>query len=171
MRALFNKIDADTDDKIDWDDFSEFMLLRAEGQKQMREESETQLFVVDGQDPHPTPHRDFICKILYSPSARRFVTVSRDSTIAYWSDTLRLQRSFKNVGYVIFQITVDSPLLITQRHRGRYKMDPKKTPPEQQTVKSLMRQRWVQDFALMEPIYSIAIATDDHEISIYGRKS
>lgn len=99
MRALFNKIDVDTDDRINWDDFSEFMLLRAEGQKQMKEESETQLFVVDGQAPHPTPHRDFICKIHYSPSARRFVTVSRDSTIAYWSETLRLQRSFKNVGY------------------------------------------------------------------------
>ena len=51
----------------------------------------------------------------------------------------------------------------------RFKIDPKKTASEQQTIKSLMKQRWVHDFALMETIYSLAIATDDHEISIYGR--
>jgi WD40 repeat protein len=31
-----------------------------------------------------------------------------------------------------------------------------------------LRQRWALDFVLMENLYSIAISTDDHEISFYG---
>ena len=108
MLILFNKIDANTDNLIDWDDFSEFMLLRAEGQKIMKEEAETQLFSEDAgsrSEPIQTPHRDMICKLHYSPQSKRFLTVSKDGTVCYWSEHLRLLRSFKNVGYAFFKLT------------------------------------------------------------------
>jgi hypothetical protein len=31
------------------------------------------------------------------------------------------------------------------------------------------RQKWALDFVLMENLYSLAIATDDHEIAVYGK--
>jgi hypothetical protein len=145
MRVMFNKIDTNTDDLIDWDDFSEFMLLRAEGQKLMKESDETQLFETSISQGLNTPHMDAIMRIHYSTASKRFVTVSRDSTVCYWSESLRLQRVFKSVGI---------------------KSDFKKN--EYKSIKNLLKQKWAQDFLMMENLYSMAIATDDHEISIYG---
>jgi hypothetical protein len=79
------------------------MLLRAEGQKIMKETDETQLFVTDlasGSRIINTPHMDAILRIQYSQNSRKFISVSRDSTVCYWSENLRLQRQFKSVGYV-----------------------------------------------------------------------
>ncbi|KAJ3082879.1 EF-hand calcium binding domain 8, partial [Rhizoclosmatium hyalinum] len=43
MGLLFMKIDANTDNAVDWDEFSTFMLLRAERQTKMLEEASTSL--------------------------------------------------------------------------------------------------------------------------------
>ena len=108
MRYLFNKIDVDTDGYIDWDDFSDYMLLRAQGKKLMKEESENQLFTTEYgtvfglAQPLSTPHRDNILKIHFSLAWKRFLTVSKDGTVCQWSENLKLLRSFKNVGYSLF---------------------------------------------------------------------
>jgi Ca2+-binding EF-hand superfamily protein len=72
MESLFMKIDTDLNGIISWDDFSNYMLLRAEGEKTMREEEETQLFRLDQTKLHRLPlitlHKDHIGKIVYIPS-------------------------------------------------------------------------------------------------------
>jgi hypothetical protein len=102
LQTLFNKIDVDSRNRITWDEFSEFMLTRSEGQKNMREEDETQLFVSDQgghSGPIQTPHRDMIIQIRYNPTTKRFISVSRDGTVCYWNDHFRMQRCYKNIGY------------------------------------------------------------------------
>jgi Ca2+-binding EF-hand superfamily protein len=47
MESLFMKIDTDLNGIISWDDFSNYMLLRAEGEKNMKEDAESQLFHLD----------------------------------------------------------------------------------------------------------------------------
>lgn len=102
LNHLFMKIDANTDNYIDWDDFSTFMLMRAEGQKKMKEEAENQLFEIEPSILHriplPTPHKDLIGIIIFLPHVRKYLTCSRDGTITYWSDRLKVQRTFKQVG-------------------------------------------------------------------------
>lgn len=101
---LFNKIDVDTDGLIDWDDFTDYMLLRAQERKMMQDEESNQLFGIDASsafrsiDPVSTPHRDNILKISYSTATKKFLTVSKDGVVCYWSENLRLLKSFKNVG-------------------------------------------------------------------------
>ncbi|KAJ3213522.1 WD40 repeat domain 95 [Dinochytrium kinnereticum] len=74
MAQLFMKIDANTDNTVDWDEFSTFMLLRAERQSMMLEEATTTLF--DLPPPlipvphHQTPHREGIVSIFYIASAK-----------------------------------------------------------------------------------------------------
>jgi WD40 repeat protein len=101
MKILFMKIDANTDDLVDWDDFSTFMLLRAQGESDMAEEEEHVLFDVDAAS-HPrshimTPHKDVIKKMVYIPQANKYVTCSRDGTMCFWSESLKLQRCLKNL--------------------------------------------------------------------------
>ncbi|KAJ3311082.1 WD40 repeat domain 95 [Boothiomyces sp. JEL0838] len=63
MTAMFMKIDANTDNHIDWDDFSTYMLLRAEGQKQMIEAAEMKLFdTSDRNNRINTKHKEMIGK-------------------------------------------------------------------------------------------------------------
>ena len=102
MRLLFLQIDANTDNHVDWDEFSTFMLVRAEKQTKMIEESTTQLFDVPSPlNPIPkiqTPHREAIIAIIFIPTLKKYVTCSREGTVCYWSDRLKLQRSFQYVG-------------------------------------------------------------------------
>ena len=122
---LFNKIDVDTDGLIDWDDFTDYILLRGKEQKIMQDEANNQLFDIDHggafrfSDPVSTPHRDNILKINYSPASKRFLTVSKDGTVCFWSEKFRLLKLFKNVGYSpILCLKKGSKLIrINQFHR------------------------------------------------------
>ena len=59
------KIDSNADNLIDCDDFTSFMLLRSEGQKSMLDEAQSRLFDLDAATIMPTPHKDFVNRILY----------------------------------------------------------------------------------------------------------
>jgi hypothetical protein len=102
---IFNKIDVDCDGLIDWDELTDYMLLRAHERKNMRDEERNQLFGIDTgnaltfADPLSTPHRDNILKINYSSTTKKFLTVSKDGIVCYWSENFRLVKSFKNLGY------------------------------------------------------------------------
>lgn len=67
----------------------------------MQDEERNQLFSIDSgsairlTDPLSTPHRDNIVKIGYSPTTKKFLTVSKDGIVCYWSENLRLLKSFK----------------------------------------------------------------------------
>ena len=51
----------------------------------------------------------------------------------------------------------------------RSKNDQNKSLSQIATSKTQAHQRWSLDFVVMENLYSLAISTDDHEISIYGK--
>ncbi|KAJ3045801.1 WD40 repeat domain 95, partial [Rhizophlyctis rosea] len=151
MDVLFMKIDANTDDAIDWDEFSTFMLLRAEGQTAMREAAETRLFNADTMTKIVTPHRETINKILYLSGHKRFMTCSRDGTVCYWSDKMKLQRSYKNIG----------------ARRPQSPNKKKGFSPAPPKVFGQPHQRWVHDCIYMEDTSKVVMSSDDHEVTIY----
>ncbi|KAJ3279292.1 hypothetical protein HK104_001582, partial [Borealophlyctis nickersoniae] len=153
MDLLFMKIDANTDDAIDWDEFSTFMLLRAQGQTAMQEAAETRLFDVDGRSRIGTPHKELVNRILVIPGVRRLVTCSREGTVCYWSDGLKLQRCFKNVAAKRPQSAPSS------RKKGFAPVAPR--------LAGGIHDRWIHDCIYIESMNKIAIASDDHEVTLY----
>ncbi|KAJ3094945.1 hypothetical protein HDU97_007427 [Phlyctochytrium planicorne] len=162
MAQLFMKIDANTDNTVDWDEFSTFMLLRAERQSMMLEEANTTLF--DLPPPmipvphHQTPHRESIISVIYLQNQKKYVTCSREGTVCYWSEKIKLQRCFPFVasyGQNTRLNTLDS--LKVKNTSGP--MD----------VKDLHIQngRWVHDFVYLSNCNKFAVSTDDHEITYY----
>ncbi|KAI8898271.1 WD40-repeat-containing domain protein [Globomyces pollinis-pini] len=155
MVTMFMKIDSNTDNLIDWDDFSTYMLLRAEGQKQMIEAQEIQLFEVDENNSKRhttnTQHREMIVRVQYIESMKRYMTVCREGTICYWNERLKLQRSFKNAAQ-----------LYIEKKKG-FGFDTVKDP----TTFEGTPYRWINDAIYMESIQKIAVASDDHHITFY----
>lgn len=139
MDSLFLKIDTDLNNSINWDDFSTFMLLRAEGQKKMREEAESQLFSLDPSMIHrlplSTPHRDHIGVILHLPVFKRYITVGRDGIVCYWSEAFKLLRKFK------------------QEESGE--------------VSRKQPNNWVHDCRFLSSCNKLLMAADDHCISFH----
>ena len=66
MSILFMQIDADANQGIDWDEFSTYMLLRAEGQSMMREAEEVWIHGVH-----------FGCVLLEVPSSAQDMNFER----------------------------------------------------------------------------------------------
>ncbi|KAJ2996375.1 acetylornithine aminotransferase [Globomyces sp. JEL0801] len=162
MVTMFMKIDSNTDNLIDWDDFN--MLLRAEGQKQMIEAQEIQLFEVDENNSKRhttnTQHREMIVRVQYIESMKRYMTVCREGTICYWNERLKLQRSFKNAAYA-FDLLIVRQLYI-EKKKG-FGFDTVKDP----TTFEGTPYRWINDAIYMESIQKIAVASDDHHITFY----
>ncbi|KAL2912296.1 hypothetical protein HK105_208211 [Polyrhizophydium stewartii] len=149
MSILFMKIDANTDNAIDWDDFSTYMLLRAEGQKLMREQAETQLF--DSESAHhpiSTAHKDVVVRIQYIESLKRYMSCSREGTVCYWNDRLKLQRAYRNAGQPRNELT--------EGHKKAANAGP-----------GTQHLRWIHDAVFMDNVNKIALASDDHQITIY----
>ncbi|KAJ3147659.1 hypothetical protein HDU86_007906 [Geranomyces michiganensis] len=69
MSLLFCQVDANMDEAVDWDEFSTFMLLRAEGQSIMREQAEMQLFDEVSVRTPVSPHRDTVVRISWQHHA------------------------------------------------------------------------------------------------------
>ncbi|KAI8818479.1 WD40-repeat-containing domain protein [Fimicolochytrium jonesii] len=87
MTMLFMKIDANSDGSVDWDEFSTYMMGRA------KENSEAQsIFDERVRKLFNSPHKDIIRYIDYIAKERKYITVSREGTVCYWSSTLKLQR-------------------------------------------------------------------------------
>ncbi|EGF77863.1 hypothetical protein BATDEDRAFT_27169 [Batrachochytrium dendrobatidis JAM81] len=150
MSILFMKIDANTDNEIDWDDFSTYMLLRAEGQKLMLEEAETRLFDADiTHYPTAAAHKDIIVRIQYIESLKRYMSCSREGTLCYWNDRLKLQRAYKNAGQLC-QDQIDE-----------------KRNQQAKTQSGSQHIRWIHDAVFMENVNKVALASDDHQITIH----
>ncbi|KAI9207639.1 WD40-repeat-containing domain protein [Polychytrium aggregatum] len=156
MSHLFMKIDANIDDSVDWDEFSTFMLLQAEGHNKMKEEAETQLFDTEvRRSALLTPHKDAIVRILFLKKSSRYVTCSREGTICHWGDRLKLQRSFSNVGFVPIEGLEESSMKSAQKAKKGNKI------PRNTEV------RWTHDCTYMDNLNKIALASDDHHVTIY----
>ncbi|TPX70972.1 hypothetical protein CcCBS67573_g06381 [Chytriomyces confervae] len=159
MALLFMKIDANTDNAIDWEEFSAFMLLRAERQSQMLEEANTQLFEVPNpMNPtpkHSSPHRESIVNVVYLDHNKKYVTCSREGTICYWSDKFRLQKCFLNVGLKTLSLDGREVMKLLGTNKNNPLLD-RETP-------------WINDMIYMKPLNKFAIASDDHEITLYNQ--
>ncbi|KAJ3325279.1 hypothetical protein HDU76_013215 [Blyttiomyces sp. JEL0837] len=150
MKLLFMQIDANTDNTVDWDEFSTFMLLRAERQSKMLEEASTQLFDV----PNPllsipkvmTPHRESIVNIIFLPASSRYVTCSREGTVCYWSDKLKMQSKRRN--------KVDE-------------LEDRKAKNSRDRLMGKNEAPWINDFLFMPNVNKFAMSSDDHEISFF----
>lgn len=146
MTILFMQIDSNTDGEIDWNDFSTYMLLRAQGAKQMREvyfalkqEQDVKLF--ERAKYLHTPHLDTIIRVQYLTLSGKYMVCSRDGTVTYWND------SFKRVKTCIYAGQLPAMRLIIEK-----------------THKGMMR--WVHDAIMMENFSKIVFATDDHCITV-----
>jgi len=94
LTHLFMKIDANSDGSVDWDEFTNYMLLETQAASDMSDRS----FQVRYQDafdknlgpvwvdPNPKSlhHRDMIGGMLAIPKQEKFVTHSRDGTVRVW---------------------------------------------------------------------------------------
>ena len=94
LTHLFMKIDANSDGSVDWDEFTNYMLLETQAASDMSDRS----FQVRYQDafdknlgpvwvdPNPKSlhHRDMIGGVLAIPKQEKFVTHSRDGSVRVW---------------------------------------------------------------------------------------
>ncbi|KAJ3372786.1 EF-hand calcium binding domain 8 [Kappamyces sp. JEL0680] len=62
MMLLFMKIDINSDDRINWDDFSSYMLLQSEGQKLMIDTPSGE-YDTENRKPVPTMHKEMIVRV------------------------------------------------------------------------------------------------------------
>ncbi|KAJ3160300.1 hypothetical protein HDU88_007978 [Geranomyces variabilis] len=139
MGLLFCQVDANMDEAVDWDEFSTFMLLRAEGQSIMREQAEMQLFDEVSARTPVSPHRDTVVRISWLEKMGKYLTCGRDGTVCVWSDRWKVQRCCMNVG---------------QHHALPGENTKSHTP-------------WIHDCAFLPNLNKIALSSDDHAITFY----
>ena len=86
LTHLFMKIDANSDGSVDWDEFTNFMLLENQANADMSDRSYTERLqeqAPSSLDPNPkhVHHRDMMDGILQLPSNDRLFTHARDGTV------------------------------------------------------------------------------------------
>ena len=101
---LFMKIDANSDGTVDWDEFTNFMLLENQAAADMSDKSYSERLQEAGPaDPNPkhVHHRDMMDGILHLPALDKLFTHSRDGTVRVWNaattahmKTLRVSESW-----------------------------------------------------------------------------
>ena len=90
LTHLFMKIDANSDGSVDWDEFTNFMLLENQAAADMSDRSYSERLTEDdpnGADPNPkhTHHKDMVDRILHLPRQEKLFTSSRDGTVKVWN--------------------------------------------------------------------------------------
>ena len=100
LTHLFMKIDADSNGTIDWDEFTNFMLLENQAASDMSDRSYSERLQETGGPVEPNPkhlhHRDMMDGILQVPKLDRLFTHSRDGTVRVWNgQTLAHQKTLK----------------------------------------------------------------------------
>ncbi|KAI9190141.1 hypothetical protein H9P43_001574 [Blastocladiella emersonii ATCC 22665] len=148
---------------VTWDAFGNFMLQRAQEQSKQKEseEQETMLFAIASRllplgKPQATLHKEMICNIVYLPGQQRFVTVSRDASICYWSEQFKLQRCFNSVLANKLQNQNEQPAAQQQQAQQ-----------SQHLQNANAKQCWISDFALLPDVKKWVFATDTHELSFH----
>jgi hypothetical protein len=139
MTTLFMKIDTDTNETLDWDEFSAFILKRSEGQQSMEEEAQKRIFNHDPLHPRrptPTPHLDIIKRIVHFPDNQRFMTLGRDGMECLWTWDFELIQKFVAEG--------------KKAHR------------------KANQHSWVHDVTSVPHLNMVASVADDRTITLFG---
>ena len=87
--AVFGAIDSNSDGSVDWDEFTNFMLLENQAAADMSDRSYSERLTEDDPNGDPNPkhlhHRDMMDGILHLTKQEKLVTNSRDGTVRVWS--------------------------------------------------------------------------------------
>ena len=90
LTHLFMKIDANSDGSVDWDEFTNFMLLENQAAADMSDRSYSEK-LQEQSPPDPNPkhlhHKDMMDGILQLPKLEKLFTHSRDGTVRVWNAT------------------------------------------------------------------------------------
>ena len=86
LRRIFAKIDVDADERIDWDEFSTYVLLSDQAQEEMREASTGSHYLPPARNQHvlfdnQIRHKDLLTRVVRIPKTDQYASVSRDGTI------------------------------------------------------------------------------------------
>lgn len=96
IENLFIQMDTNMDDRITFQEFSNYVLYRAQA-KDTSEDDESEVEVFSPPlKPIPTPHLQGIRKIVFVPKIARSFTCSHDGHLCYWNEKFIYQKSFKN---------------------------------------------------------------------------
>lgn len=87
LTTLFNKIDANSDGTVSWDEFSSYMMT-------VSSEEASSATIIDEKSKRlaNVPHRDMLIFIHFIARERKYVTVGREGSISLWSTNLQLTR-------------------------------------------------------------------------------
>ncbi|KAK6169081.1 hypothetical protein SNE40_020202 [Patella caerulea] len=102
VEKLFMKMDANCDGTLDWEEYVSYNLLEYQEKSQMLEMLKEKPFPKDVKEIK-TRHHDNIVRVIYSPHVHKrwtrldytngkYVTVSKDGIVTFWSMGLRLNR-------------------------------------------------------------------------------
>ena len=100
LTHLFMKIDANSDGTVDWDEFTNFMLLENQAAADMSDRSYSERLQETGGPAEPNAkhlhHRDMMDGILQIPKLDKLFTHSRDGTVRVWNaQNLAHQKTLK----------------------------------------------------------------------------
>ncbi|XP_050394974.1 WD repeat-containing protein on Y chromosome-like [Patella vulgata] len=102
VEKLFMKMDANCDGTLDWEEYVSYNLLEYQEKSQMLEMLKEKPFPKEVKEIQ-TRHHDNIVRVIYSPHVHKrwtkldytngkYVTVSKDGIVTFWSMELRLNR-------------------------------------------------------------------------------
>lgn len=93
LTVLFRRMDANMDNVVDWDEFSDFMLL--EGLSKDNAEQAQHSYVSADSMAHPqqAQHATALRSVVFSHELRRYYTASADSTIRVWNEGMQHVRT------------------------------------------------------------------------------
>jgi len=84
---LFRKMDTNQDETVDWDEFCTYMMVGLQEKDDLDNERENPVMVCPVL--FETSHRTAIVKVMNIPSPPRFVTVSEDGLVIFWSNKIK----------------------------------------------------------------------------------
>jgi hypothetical protein len=142
LENIFMKIDANSDGTVDWDEFTNFILLLNQGAQNMRNDEHQSKHSLHSMTPDPSVlmhmHKEMIGRIVMVDKPQpAYVTCSKDGTLRFWKcDTLQHIRTIANV--------------------SDYNLERKQRAPA-----------WISDIAVMSCCNKLAVAAVDRSLSFY----
>ena len=173
LTNLFMKIDANSDGTVDWNEFTEYMLLENEGKELIQANSSNgfELKQNDALVENLPQHRRTVQRIRYFDQSGLFTTCSKDCSVSVWGADCdgnpRLVKRIECPSAAELQAEQLTPMEQQTRANGTRHLH---TKSEGQSGKrgSGEDRPWVNDCVLMEHSKQLAIATSNRTIAFHG---
>jgi hypothetical protein len=100
LTLMFRRMDANMDNQVEWNEFSDFMLL--EGLANDKRDAANAMYIAQDRSARPEvkQHSGTIRRIKYSPQLGKYFSSGTDSTIRVWDQTLQHQKTVNTGGWV-----------------------------------------------------------------------